>query len=287
MLERTDELISQPNSPNLYWALSTLPNSLLEFDRAASFEGDMFAMTFPAVNDFDRPRDAREWNRMARQLVEFLEQLGEIPRQVVPKEDASVVEQLLQQLKPADKAHLSRVVRQVRADLARMLGVPAERVAEMSDDEAGVRWYAHLRMARDQHAAAILPLPPREAWPQLKKLQEEIASMQETTGTKGFDFLNPTSIYISTWSLKRKIQSLRIIEAVRHHLAMHNNQLPETLDEIQEVPIPVDPLTDQPFQWKVDGKIATLKAPPLPDDVVEPASAVATGNVLEYRLQVK
>ncbi len=28
MLDRTAELISQPDSPNLYWALSTLPDSL-------------------------------------------------------------------------------------------------------------------------------------------------------------------------------------------------------------------------------------------------------------------
>jgi len=42
MLERTRELISQPDSPNLYWPLSTLPGSLAGLDRAANFEASLF-----------------------------------------------------------------------------------------------------------------------------------------------------------------------------------------------------------------------------------------------------
>ena len=60
MLDRTGELISQPNSPNLYWALSTLPDSLIELGRAASLESSAFTMTLPAANDPDRPRDRDE-----------------------------------------------------------------------------------------------------------------------------------------------------------------------------------------------------------------------------------
>ena len=71
-------MISQPNSPNLYWALSNLPDSLLQWDRAASLECDMFRLTFPAVNDLDRPRDSKEWSKMSRQLVEFLEEMVDI-----------------------------------------------------------------------------------------------------------------------------------------------------------------------------------------------------------------
>ena len=269
MLERTGELISQPNSPNLYWALSTLPDSLLELDRAASLEGSAFAMTFPAVNDLDRPRTADEWTKMAGQLVEFLEGVGENPKTF------------------QSWSNSSRVVQQARAELPQLLKVPEEKVAAMSDDEAVVRWYAHLRLARDQHTAAVLSLRPREAWPQLKKLQEEIKSLQQKTGEDESDFLSPTSVYVSVWSLKRQINSRRIIEAVRHHLATHDSGLPETLDEIKDVPIPLDSLTDQPFQWKVDGKIATLKGPPLPADVIKPGSATAISSALEYRLRVE
>ncbi|MSR60051.1 MAG: hypothetical protein EXS05_20835 [Planctomycetaceae bacterium] len=287
MLERTDELISQPKSPNLYWALSTLPDSLLELDRAASLEGSGFAMTFPAVNELDRPRDAKEWSKMASQLIELLQLLGEIPKQEQPKGDASVVEQFVQRLHPAGKTHLTSLIKRARAELPELLRTSEENVAAMSDDEAGVRWYVHIRLARDQHAAAVLSLSPREAWPQLKQVQEEFRSLREMTGAKGYDFLDPVSIYVSAWSLKRKIQALRIIEAVRHHLATHDGKLPETLDDIKDVSIPLDPLTDQPFQWEVDGKTATLRAPHLPVDVIAPGSATDRASFWEYRLQVK
>jgi hypothetical protein len=269
MLERTGELISQPQSPNLYWALSTLPDSLLELDRAASLEGSAFAMTFPAVNDLDRPRTAQEWTKMANQLVEFLEGVEKTPKTFQAWSNSS------------------RVVQQARAELPQLLKISEEKMAAMSDEEAGIRWYTYLRLARDQHATAVLSLPPREAWPQLKKLHEEIKSLQRKTGEKEIDSLSPTSVYVSVWSLKRQIQSLRIIEAVRHHLATHDSRLPETLDEIEDIPIPLDALTDQPFQWKVDGKIATLKGSPLPADMIEPGSATAIANILEYRLRVE
>jgi hypothetical protein len=288
MLERVDELISQPNSPNLYWALSTLPASLLELDRAASFASDMFALTFPAVNDLDRPRDAKEWHKMGRQLVEFLEEVGEIPKQEQLRGDRSVMEQLMQRSMPGGKDLLAKLVARIRADLPQMLGIPAEKVAAMSDDEAGVRWYAHLRMARDQHTAAVLALPPREAWPELKKLKAEAKQQAELDKMMPQrDILNPTFIYVRVWSLKRKIQALRVIEGVRHHLATHDGHLPSSLDEITDVSIPVDPLRNQPFGWKVEGNTATLKAPPLPADVVLPGSVEAAASALEYRLQVK
>jgi hypothetical protein len=285
MLKRTDELISQPGSPNLYWALSTLPDSLLELDRAADLEGSVFAMTFPAAKDLDRPRKAEEWSKMAEQLLEVLREIGELPKEE-PGDEGSIFSQLLQRLNPLEEARLAMWAPQARAELPQLLKITKEQAEAMSDDEAALRWYMHLRFARDQRIAAVLVLPPREAWPQLKTLQDEMRSLQEKTGAKGYEFFNPDSIYITAWSLKRKIAALRIIEAVRHHLLVSDGRLPESLSQIQALPIPFDPMTDQPFQWTVKGEAATLKAPPLPGDVVTPGSATAKSAALEYRLHV-
>jgi len=157
----------------------------------------------------------------------------------------------------------------------------------MSDDEACVRWYVHTRLSRDHNRAAVLALPPREAWPRLKQLQAEYKANQQTSGEKIDSFYQPESLYISLRSPKRKINALRIVEAVRHHLAIHDGNLPAALDDIKVVPIPLDPITDRAFEWTVTGKTAMLKAPPLPADVVEPGSARARAYVLEYRLEVK
>ena len=274
MLERVNELISQPNSPNLYWALSVLPDSLLHLVRAADFESDIFALTFPAVRHFDRPREANEWKKMARQLVDFLQELDKLPRPDQTDPETRV------------RIYVAKMSEQARIDLLKLQLVSPDQVATMTDHEAVVRWYTHLRLSSDARASGVLLLPPREAWRELKRLQAEIDLMQTKTGTQ-VNRPNATSIYLATWSLKRRIQALRVIEAVRDYLVTHDGRLPASLDDIQNVSIPIDSLTNQPFIWSTDGKMATLAAPPLPADVVAPGSANDIVSDLEYRLRIK
>jgi len=290
MLDQAGELIAQPNSPNLYWALSTLPNSLISIERAASFEADMFTMTLPAVNDLDRPRDAETWRQMATQLATLLEELEDMPKPKPEKDSAaSVVRKTLNRWLSAGKSPLDPLVDYARAELPELLKFSEGEVAAMSDDEASIRWYVHKRLCNDQKLGAVLVLPPRQAWPQLKELQHEIESIQKKLGAapQRMSFLHPLNIYISMRSAQRKIAALRIVEAVRHHLAMHGGKLPDSLDEITELPIPNDPLTDEPFLWKVTGNTATLKGPPLPKEIVKPGSNTDVDNALEYRLHVR
>jgi hypothetical protein len=284
-LDRATELIAQPESPNLYWGFSGLSGSLLELERTADLEASAFAMTFPAVTDLDRPRDAAEWKKMADQLVETLEHLGELP---APQkgEEGTVLKQFLDRIAPPSAMGRTSFVKHGRAELAGLLKLTDEKVAAMSDDEVGIRWYAVERMRRDQRTAAVMVLPPREAWPELMALQADLAAFREKTGGKGQSFLDPTNVYVGLRSLQRKIAALRIIEAVRDHLAKHEGRLPETLAEIEGAPIPLDPLTDEPFAWKVTGESAILTAPALPEGVDQPGGTAKKTAALEYRLSL-
>lgn len=275
MLDQTTELISQPNSPNLYWALSGLPDSLLEMERTARLEGHLFEMTFPAVNDFDRPRTQEEWRKMARQLVEFLVESRQLE---IPQTGGELA---------LEVGIRSVVIKQARPDLTKRLGIPAEKVAAMSDEEAGLRWYSHLRMSLDQKAAAIHSLSPREAWPEIRRLRDEAQEVNTLTGMEQWTHISPCSVYMTAWTLKRRIQSLRVIEAVRHYLATHNRQLPARLEDIEGLAIPDDPLTDLPFEWMVEGETATLKSPSLPADIIELAGSSAPASVIEYRVKLR
>jgi hypothetical protein len=105
------------------------------------------------------------------------------------------------------------------------------------------------------------------------------------TGVEHWKQISPVQTYVSAWSLKRKVASLRIIEAVRHYMGTHDEKLPTTLNEIQDLCVPVDPLTDQPFLWQVDGETATLKTPPLPEEFADAASVPA--SVVDYRIRVR
>ena len=64
--------------------------------------------------------------------------------------------------------------------------------------------------------------------------------------------------------MPRRIDALRTIEAVRLFAAAHG-RLPKSLDEIKDVPVPVDVLTDKPFPYRLEGETAILDFPQLPN----------------------
>ena len=59
--------------------------------------------------------------------------------------------------------------------------------------------------------------------------------------------------------MERDFTSLRIIEALRLYAYNHEGKLPESLDDIKEVPIPQsNPLTGKPFSYRLEGDTAVL-----------------------------
>jgi len=61
--------------------------------------------------------------------------------------------------------------------------------------------------------------------------------------------------------LERDVAALRVIEALRIYAASHAGGLPTSLDEIAEVPVPLNPATGQPFLYRLDGQTASLDLP--------------------------
>jgi hypothetical protein len=57
--------------------------------------------------------------------------------------------------------------------------------------------------------------------------------------------------------LEQRIALLRHVEALRLYAGEHGGKLPATLSEVP-VPLPADPFTGQPFQYRMDGTTAHL-----------------------------
>ena len=52
--------------------------------------------------------------------------------------------------------------------------------------------------------------------------------------------------------LDQHIAALRVVEALRDYAARHDGQPPEVLDEIVNLPIPLDPMSGKPFSYRLD-----------------------------------
>jgi hypothetical protein len=57
---------------------------------------------------------------------------------------------------------------------------------------------------------------------------------------------------------ERELAAIRCIEAIRAYAAAHQGKLPQSLDQITEVPIPDNPLTGKPFPYRLENQTAIL-----------------------------
>ncbi|MFM7929734.1 MAG: hypothetical protein ACKO9Q_18675, partial [Pirellula sp.] len=79
-------------------------------------------------------------------------------------------------------------------------------------------------------------------------------------------FTVPTSAFLpavqaaqeASLRTQQQLAMWQTVEAIRHHLATHDNKLPATLEEL-ELPAPHDPLTNGSFEYLLHNAGATLK----------------------------
>ena len=80
--------------------------------------------------------------------------------------------------------------------------------------------------------------------------------------------------------LQREIAALQTIEALRMAAARTGGEFPQTLEELQSSPVPVDPLTGRLMEYQLDNGVAVLTLPP-PDGM--PADSFGK----RYKLSLK
>jgi hypothetical protein len=61
--------------------------------------------------------------------------------------------------------------------------------------------------------------------------------------------------------LDRDFAALQTLEAIRIHLA-ETGKLPDKLSDITVVPVPLNPMTNEPFEYRLADGQATLEVPP-------------------------
>jgi hypothetical protein len=132
----------------------------------------------------------------------------------------------------------------------------------MSDAEAGLRWFLNAHKDQSQETAALMSLEPPAAIPRLKSLQTRLADFRTKLGVRTLFVLeNPLHAYLAAHRVQRRINVLRVVEAIRNYGATHQSQLPQSLEQIEGTPVPNDLLTGKPFDYEVNQETATLTAP--------------------------
>jgi hypothetical protein len=276
MEKQLDTLISRPNAPNLYFALTDLPVPLISMRRG--LEGERLGIhgTFPCLRDVAMNPDAGPLSE--KDLTECVQIVNNLSKEneVLP-------------------GYLGRVflVWKIRTkhEIAKRTLIEAGRARDKV--EAMPHIQVAMLHALLEYDAALDNLivgqdrPYSEAAERLRTVNRRYLQERWRNPTASAIPLAPLllpaveRVTAARMRTDRKIALLRTVEAIRFYAAKHNGQLPPTLRAIKEVPIPLDPATGQEFDYHVEGVVARVHAP------VPKNEAPNVGNSVVYVFKMR
>ena len=253
MDEQLLSLCQQPDAPNLYWSIAALPRPIIDMRKSLECEYDCLYLSAPLL-------------RKVRQL------------QCSPAQWKLTLRAVLMQLAPAGVSdhELDAAVKKImafppEAKLALLeTGYSKEEIAAMPPAQIAllsiVEVYDHLR--DDIYKWGCLPYC--QACDKLLEMGELEFNNKDAQGRV---VMNPGSLesyFPSPYHVAcmlgvsaradRRLATLMCIEALRLYAATHDGRLPKSLDEIDEAPCPINPLTGKPFGYCVEDGTAIIDA---------------------------
>ncbi len=246
-------LCEHKDAPNLYWALAALPRPLVDMRPALSYEREFLFEQVKALREVDEtPRSNSYWARFVDRFAESIEGFDD---------------PMLQYGKPGLVMAIAAGVPGAKRFLVDVEGMTSEQLAPLPNTQvfflAVRRFYERTRDESFKWGFA----PP---WERDKGLQGFNQKFNADVSDYGF-LTNPSGLVLPTLQAGLAAQTrcaqqlalLQTIEAIRHHLATNQNQLPDSLTEL-DLPAPIDPATGQAFHYVRHSKGATLSGEKFP-----------------------
>lgn len=273
---RLEELIQQPEAPNLYWALTALPRPIVDMRKPMQGERLFLDSLFPGVRDaLADPKHPVITSEQAMKMTQgLLAALSDFEGQNSTSGlNSFTVAMMAAKVYPASKKFLLQQ------------GYTAEQLEAMPMLQAVLMFeVANYDRVYDE-LLKWQGLPFWEAKPGMLRAEQQLkeAKANNTVGTTLATLLLPAVMKVNEASVRadRRIAILRCVEAIRLHAAAHGGKLPATLSDIREVPVPTDPYSGKLFEYQMEEDKATLIAPP------PPGEKPSQNNSMRYELTMK
>jgi len=270
----TLELIQCSNAPNLYWALSVLPRPMLDLRHDYEFELTLIERQFPILADLDRSRVPEQWDATLAQFRNQREAF--IQGDGAGSSNYTALKPGTSSSDPASKSPDLPIAKKYLADVvglseAQIGAMPASQVLLLH-----IRNY-YRELSDDAFKSTYLAGWQRQG---LDGLDKTLKSLPDIEAAWLPRYLLPAikRVNFRDVLLQRKLAALQVIEALRMHAAVQG-RLPEKLDDVVIVPLPLDPGTGKSFEYKKEGESAVLTSQ-LPGESLD-----QTG--LRYHLSIK
>jgi hypothetical protein len=257
------DLIAAPESPNLYWALAEMPRPLIDCHEAIRFETTIAERISPMLRDAETSHLADdEWARQSLIVLRDFRTVGVWEGFNNPgltdnanawhdAFDRTLVTWLSLVAYPAAKDRLIsegiKATEVQRWPVAKVILVDAGREYRRVSDAFEKWWY----------------VPYSEARLRMHEPHSELRSASGLNlGKMIADMLLPALEACRRAEIRAQWQhnAFMVIEALRMHAA-ETGEFPERLEQIQVVPVPLNPITRNPYVYRRDGQMAVLELP--------------------------
>ncbi len=256
LFKEVEGLMQMPDSPNLYWALTALPDPVIDMHTSLEYEREMLFVEFPQLRNLEsQVLSPAQASAIISDFMKKIQTLG-----------GGMGDVPFKRLLPVGwvMMHYS----DAKEFLARK-GYSQERIEALPAAQAVLIYQKQEYLEMADSLFKWFELPYSQAQPHLKKGEQRFNEHLSTKGIKAnlFCTLLPALSRIAFLQarLDRNIALLRTVEAIRMFAADHSGQLPGSLAEINAVPIPADPVTGKDFIYRrIDARNARLEAPVAP-----------------------
>ena len=254
------ELIAQQDSPNLYWAIAELPDPMVSIQDSMRAEMSTGLRIFPFIlNAETAEHSPEEWARLMADAVIDSQQVvssGGLKDDEQGRLTARFgVAAMSMVVYPAAKQRLmdgGMTKAEVEAmPVGKVVSIDALREYRRIADSIEKWSYVPARVLRNHEVEINKELDVNPAEGLSRGFGHTLASL-----------LLP-AVQAARSAEQRLIwqtHGIQTVEAIRMHAAA-TGKLPESLEEITIVPLPRNPITDEPYKYKLEGNTATLDLP--------------------------
>ena len=235
------EYMAHQGGANLFWPLAYTPVRFMPFMNAMEGERLFIGAEFPGL-ERDKPITQEKAQELARKFDKLMGMAssGETPKA------PTVMPGLALLGYPEAKSYLSEKLKLAPDLVAKMPVAQVVLIRQLDEYE---------RVRDELFKAAMLPLP--QALPTMRQVEEKWRVPANPLGpTTLLRMMLPSMerVVLVQHRADRTIGALRVIEALRHHVAV-KGALPEALEETG-LPLPTDPYTLKPFNYKRTGPMS-------------------------------
>jgi hypothetical protein len=265
MADTLEEFVQAIGAPNLYWALANLPRPFLDLTEAIEGERFILEKEFPRLRELG----SGPWTvEQARAFADELKQKYAALTDDLARAESPTARPEMKDL--GEHLLFATLVARAYPTAKRALiaeGRPAAVVEAMPAIQVvALHSYGQYEEARDD----IFKWAGLPYWQGHQGLEQ--AQSHPRVGWNAlkagipFALVLPAirSVFVVPVRVDRRLDVVQIIEAIRLYAASHEGKLPPSLEAITEAPVPMDPATCKPFEYRADGDTATLSAPPPP-----------------------